>query len=185
MTYLGSSHEYGLHCLLWLVEPRTEPMSSADLALLQGVPAHYLAKIFAKLEKAKIVGASDGIRGGYQLARNADDISVLDVVEAIDGKKPLFECQGVRSRCAVYGEAAPSWATDGVCAVHAVMLRAETRMREEMASTSIGELARSLDRKVPLTFRGEVENWIAGRHRERTAHFARRTRSGAPGHPTP
>ncbi|WP_334150711.1 RrF2 family transcriptional regulator [Hyphomicrobium sp.] len=188
MTYLGTSHEYGLHCLLWLVEPCAQPLSSRDLAALQGVPFAYLAKIFAKLEKAGIVSANDGIRGGYRLARDPDEISVLDVVEAIDGKQPLFECQGIRSRCAVFGDSAPAWSTDGVCAVHAVMLRAEARMREELASASIGELARILDRKVPLTFPGEVGDWIAKRHRERTAHYGRRSRASerpadALGHP--
>src|SRR5262249_33649756 len=102
MAHLGSSVEYGLHCLLWLVGPLAEPASSRDLADLQGVSPSFLAKIFPKLEKAGIVHASEGVRGGYLLARTPSEISVLDVVEAIEGKKPLFDCQEIRGRCAVF-----------------------------------------------------------------------------------
>lgn len=49
------------------------------------MPAAFVAKIFSKLEKADIVEASGGIRGGYRLARPAEDISVLDVTDAVEG----------------------------------------------------------------------------------------------------
>ena len=94
MAHLGSSVEYGLHCLLWLVDPMAGPASSRDLAELQGVSPSFIAKIFPRLEKAGIVEASEGVRGGYRLARPANEITVLDVVDAIEGKKPLFDCQG-------------------------------------------------------------------------------------------
>jgi Rrf2 family protein len=96
MAHLSSKVEYGLHCLLWLVDPREEPASSRDLAELQGISPTFVAKIFPKLEKAGIVVAVGGVRGGYQLGRPAGEISVLDVVDAIEGGKPLFECQEIR-----------------------------------------------------------------------------------------
>jgi Rrf2 family protein len=169
MSYLGSSHEYSLHCLLWLVEPRAEPPSVRDLADLQGVSPTYLAKIFTKLEKAGIVHGSTGVRGGFRLARSADAISVLDVVEALDGKQPLFDCQHIRGRCAVFGGNAPDWSTDGVCAVHAVMLRAEKSMRDELARATIGGIARALDRKAPDSFSEDIRGWLGQRRQSRAA----------------
>lgn len=169
MAHLGNSVEYGLHCLLWLTGPQAGPASSRDLAELQGVSTSFLAKIFPKLEKAGIVSASEGIRGGYRLARAPDRITVLDVVDAIEGDKPLFECQEIRGRCAVFGGKPPGWATDGVCAIHAVMLRAEKRMREELAATTLADLARSLDGKMPATMPGQIEAWFAARGAARTA----------------
>lgn len=65
MAHYGSGTEYGLHCLLFLSQPLAEPASSRDLAELQGISVSFLAKIFPKLEKAGIVKASEGIRGGY------------------------------------------------------------------------------------------------------------------------
>jgi Rrf2 family protein len=169
MAHFGNSVEYGLHCLLWLVEPLPEPASSRDLADLQGVSASFLAKIFPRLERAGIVTASEGIRGGYRLARTPDQITVLDVVDAIEGEKPLFDCQEIRGRCAVFGGAPPSWSTDGVCAIHAVMVRAEQSMRRELARTTMADLARSVSRKAPAGFAAELQNWLADRANARTA----------------
>jgi Rrf2 family protein len=83
----------------------------------QGVSTSFLAKIFPKLEKAGIVAASKNVRGGYRLARPAKDITFLTIVDAIEGDKPLFDCQEVSRCCAVFGASRPGWVTDnGVCA---------------------------------------------------------------------
>ena len=59
MAYITASVEYGIHCLLWLVGNDDRPLSSRDMAELQGVSPSFLAKIFPKLEKAGIVKASE------------------------------------------------------------------------------------------------------------------------------
>lgn len=163
MAHLGSSVEYALHCLLWLADPASGQPSSRDLAELQGLSPSFLAKIFPKLEKAGIVTAAAGLRGGYRLARAASEISVLDVVDAVEGAKPLFDCQEVRGRCAVFGDKPPAWATSGVCGIHAVMLRAEQGMRRELASTSLADLAAGFGKKMPASFPAEVQVWFEGR----------------------
>lgn len=163
MAHLGSSVEYGLHCLLWLVGSASEPVSSRDLAELQGISPSFVAKIFPRLEKAGIVASSEGVRGGYRLARTPDQITVLDVVDAIEGKKPLFTCQEIRGQCAVFGGNAPSWSTSGVCAIHAAMLRAEKSMREELSRTTLANLANDIGRKVPPSFSEKVSDWLFDR----------------------
>lgn len=112
---------------LYLAGPRGAATGASvrDLAELQGVSMGYLAKIFTKLYKAGLVVATGGIRGGFVLARSAGAISALDVVEAIDGDKPLFECRDIRSSCAAFGGKAPTWSTKGVCSIHAIMIGAE------------------------------------------------------------
>lgn len=180
MAHLGSSVEYGLHCLLWLAESGAAAASSRDLAELQGVSPSFVAKIFPRLEKAGIVSASTGIHGGYRLARPAARISVLDVVDAVEGRKPLFECQEIRSRCALFDGRAPAWSTQGVCSIHAVMLRAEQRMRDELAATSLADLAGTVARKAPAGLNGEVRLWLGDRLDARV-----KARAGdSPGTPT-
>ncbi|HYE01471.1 MAG TPA: Rrf2 family transcriptional regulator [Alphaproteobacteria bacterium] len=163
MAHLTVSVEYGLHCLLWLVSAGDAPVSSRDLAELQGISPSFLAKIFPKLEKAGIVAASEGIRGGYRLARPPERITVLDVVDAIEGEKPLFDCQEVRGRCTLFGGKPPAWSTSGVCAIHAVMLRAEKSMRAELAAQTLADVAAAVDRKAPPSHDREVRAWIGGR----------------------
>jgi Rrf2 family protein len=168
MAHLGNGVEYGLHCLLWLTGTQAEIASSRDLANLQGVSASFVAKLFSRLEKAGIVEASEGVRGGYRLARPAEHISVLDVVDAIEGPKPLFECQEIRGRCAVFAGRPPAWSTDGVCGVHAVMLRAEQAMRRELTRTTIADLSTLAEKKAPDGFTQDIRSWLNQRWSART-----------------
>ena len=167
MAHITSSVEYGIHCLLWLVGSGETPLSSRDLAELQGVSPSFLAKIFPRLEKAGIVVASEGVRGGYRLARAPEAISFVDIIDAIEGYKPLFDCQEIRDRCAVFGTEAPTWATTGVCAIHAVMLKAEQAMRDELATHTLADVSRTFERKAPSTFFIQIEEWKGERAKSR------------------
>ena len=153
MAHMTVNVRSGIHCLLWLANSGDKPLSSRDLAELQGISPSFLAKIFPKLEKAGIVEASEGVREGNRLARAPEKISVLHVIDAIEGDKPLFDCQEIRGRCAVFGETPPGWAMAGVCAIHAVMLKAEKAMRDELAAHSIAKLAATFNRKAPTDLR--------------------------------
>lgn len=177
MAHLTVSVEYGLHCLLWLAVADDAPLSSRDLAELQGISTAFVAKIFPKLEKAGIVTASNGLRGGYRLAKPALQISVLDVVDAIEGRKPLFDCQEIRGRCALFESRPPTWATQGVCAIHAVMLKAEKAMRDALAAETLGDIAQTFGRKTPASFDGTVRSWLSERNAARGAQRSPRKRA--------
>jgi Rrf2 family protein len=167
MPYITTSVEYGLHCLLWLAQSEV-PLSSRDLAELQGISPTFLAKVFAKLEKAGIVDATEGVRGGYLLARKPEDITFLQIVDAIDGRKRLFDCQQIRGRCAVFGGNPPRWATNGVCSIHVVLLQAEKAMRDTLAGETLAGLSEAVARKAPPEFTADLGNWIGGRMKIRT-----------------
>jgi Rrf2 family protein len=176
----GATVEYGVHCLLLLVRPLEKPASSRELAELLGVSPTIVAKIFPKLEKAGLVMSTGGISGGYRMARDAAEISVLDVIDAIEGDRRLFDCKEVRQSCALFGGTPPAWVSGGVCGVHAVMLRAEKSMRAEMARTSILDLAEGMYRKAPAEFGPDVSRWFGdramGRERSRITAVKTSTR---------
>lgn len=174
MAHITVSVEYAIHGLLWLVGNDEKALSSREIAELQGISPSFLAKIFPKLEKAGIVAAREGVRGGYQLARPADEISFLDIVDAIEGEKPLFDCQEIRGRCALFSGHAPDWAISGTCAVHAAMLQAEKAMRQALADQTLGAVAQRFSRVAPKEFQIGVQTWIDERTGERTV------RSGKP-----
>ncbi|HHT5654215.1 TPA: RrF2 family transcriptional regulator [Klebsiella pneumoniae] len=170
MAYITVSVEYGIHCLLWLVDNPERPLSSRELAELQGISPSFLAKIFPRLEKAGIVRASEGIRGGYRLARPATEITFLEMIDAIEGHKPLFECQEVRQRCALFdGTTPPDWVTSERCAVHGVIRQAEKAMRDVLAGQTLGDVAARFGRTAPRSFFHDVSVWMDERETERTS----------------
>ncbi len=158
MSHFGSGVEQALHCLLFLVDREDGGVPSArDLAEFQGVSVSFVAKHFTKLEKAGIVKSEEGVRGGFRLTRPASEISVLEVIDAIEGAKPLFRCREVRKDCVLFNDAPPKWATRGVCAIHGVMIEAERKMRETLAGVSLNDLAERASTKMPNTFRADAE----------------------------
>lgn len=174
MAHIGAGVEYALHCLLYLVSPSeqgettedTAP-SARDLAEFQGVSPSYLAKLFTKLEKAGLVRAHEGVRGGFQLARPPEQISFLDVVDAVEGRKPLFECREIRRDCILYRDGQPSWETIGVCSIHAAMLTAERVMRAELAAQTLADIAAGVSRKIPANRQRATGEWFADRAQKR------------------
>ncbi|WP_223545878.1 RrF2 family transcriptional regulator [Pseudomonas sp. A-B-19] len=174
MSLYSAGVEYGIHCLLFLVGNGGDSREASvrDLAELQGVPLDYLAKIFTKLAKAKLVVATEGVRGGFKLARPADEITLLDIVNAIDGRKSIFDCREIRGRCAVFEGAPPEWALDGLCAINGAMMVAQKRMEEALAQQTILDIARKLGRKAPPEFGVKVESWMNERRERKIAPLA-------------
>jgi Rrf2 family protein len=170
MSLYSAGVEYGIHCLAFLVDELGDSREASvrDLAELQGVPQEYLAKVFTKLAKAGLVVATEGVRGGFRLARPADEITVLDIVTAIDGRKMIFECRDVRDRCALFDGSPPDWAREGTCSIHAVMLTAQKRMEEALAQQTILDIARRVGRKAPAEFSTRLADWMNDRRAGKT-----------------
>ncbi len=171
MAHFGSQVEYGLHCLLMLAgSPQKSMPSTRDLAEFQGISPSYVAKLFTRLEKCGVVVAQEGIGGGFRLAKPASKITVLEVVDALEGQKPLFQCREIRGSCVLFEGDPPPWATRGLCGIHTLMLQAEQRMRDSLASVTLAQLAGKVARKLPTEHLVEAKNWfrLRGESRRRT-----------------
>ena len=112
-------------------------MPTARLAEYNGVPGAYLAKHLQALSRAGLLESVQGPKGGYRLARPPGEISMLEVVEAIDGTEPAFRCMEIRRR----GPAArPAREYLLPCAIHAVMNDADAAWRDELRRVSVADL---------------------------------------------
>jgi Rrf2 family protein len=180
MSLYGASVEYGLHCLLYLVDaPEGVRPSSRDLAEFQGISPALIAKLFTRLEKAGIVTASEGVSGGFRLARPASAITVLDVADALEGGKPMFQCREVRDWCVLNDPSKVKTSKRGVCAIHAVMLEGERRMREALAETSLGDIAGEVAGKQSERLVAARRRWFEDRaHSRRTSSRHTPTKKG-------
>ncbi|MBL8325931.1 MAG: Rrf2 family transcriptional regulator [Rubrivivax sp.] len=165
MALFGAQVEYALHTLvnLCLAAPH-EPPSARDLADFQRLPLAYVRKLLTQLEKAGIVRATEGLRGGWQLAAGAQALTVLQVADAVQRREPLFVCRDVREQCALWsGQEAPAAARRGVCSIHAVMLAAEQAMRHELAAHTLADLAGRVRGKVSEGGHREIVRWFGER----------------------
>ena len=155
---LSDGIEWGVHvATLLAVLPPDAALPSARLAEFHGVPAAYLAKHLQALSRAGILESVQGPRGGYRLARPAAQITVLDVVEAIDGTEPAFRCHEIRRR----GPARmPAREYRQPCGIATVMARAEEAYRAELAAVSIADLLHHLSMSVTPVAVRKAAGWF-------------------------
>ena len=92
--------DYALRAVVFLSRlEENEKAATGIIAKEQKIPPSFLAKIISQLSIAGLIHTSRGARGGVSLARPSDDISVLDVIEAIDGPIFLNECTEKSANC--------------------------------------------------------------------------------------
>ncbi|AOH54635.1 Rrf2 family transcriptional regulator [Peribacillus muralis] len=142
--------EYALHCLSYFVDlPTGKSVGVKELATFQGVSETYLSKIFTKLKKSGIVRSMPGVKGGYELAKHPSKIDFWDVIEAIEGKQPFFQCANIRQRCILSeGQEVQDSIQCGPCTINVIMLEAEEKMRVYLKSKNISELNDTLKMKL-------------------------------------
>ncbi|WP_433066726.1 RrF2 family transcriptional regulator [Dactylosporangium sp. CS-033363] len=148
--------EWALHCCVVLTAARG-PVPAARLAELHDVSGSYLAKQLQSLARAGLIHSVQGHAGGYALTRDPADITVLDVVEAVDGASPAFVCTEIRQRGPL---ATPAEACTTPCPVHRAMMTADEAWRAALKSQTIADLAVSVTATSgPATF-DIVREWL-------------------------
>jgi Rrf2 family protein len=135
---LSEGVEQAIHSVGMLAGLSSEGvLSAAALAEFHGVSTSYLLKHLQALSGAGILQTVPGPRGGYRLARRTDEITLLDIVLAVEGPEPAFRCKEIRQRGP---NPLPQTAFTRPCGINAAMLRAERAYRAELAKTSIADI---------------------------------------------
>ena len=127
----NASATYALRALALLAADCEEAVLGRDLAKDVDVPSHYLSKILATLARAGVLSASRGTRGGYRLARPAEQIKLIEVVEPFEGKR-------VRPGCLLQPD--QPCREDGACSAHASWANAKTAYVEFLESTTLADI---------------------------------------------
>ncbi|CAN7154843.1 RrF2 family transcriptional regulator [Rhizobium sp. LjRoot258] len=139
---LGDGVEQAIHSVAMLAGlSEGGVLSAAALAEFHGVSTSYLLKHLQALSGAGILNTVPGPKGGYRLAKQTDDISLLDIVLAVEGPEPAFRCSEIRQRGP---NQLPQRYFAKPCQISAAMLRAERAYRAELAKTSIADILAQL-----------------------------------------
>jgi Rrf2 family protein len=155
---LSDGVEWGVHaCSLLAVLPPEGALPASKLAEFHGVPAAYLAKHLQALARAGVLETVKGPRGGYRLARPAAEITLLDVVEAIDGDEPAFRCTEVRRRGPA---AAPAREYAPLCGINRAFRDADAAWRDVLRGATIADMAGIAAREAPRSSLDKGARWL-------------------------
>lgn len=161
--------EYALHSLVYLIDiPEGESIGIKDLSEFQGLSETYLSKVLGKLSKTGIVSSTPGVKGGYRLAKSPEEVSFWDVIEAVEGVKPIFQCKNILKTNKMYLD--KEWSscacTSGnpSCTINLTMLEAEEYMREFLRSKTLAWLHKELDHSLPEKVRAGTREYFTSKN---------------------
>ena len=164
MRRLGDGVEAALHCAVVLAAlPTGKVLSGKELAALHGISESYLLKHLRALTAASVTEAVPGPRGGYRLTRPAGNISMLDVVEAIDGEGPAYVCREIRQKGDVTTNARCAYEKD--CFIKRRMLEAEALWREALRGQTLKICSTMASLKSEIRTRRRLGGFIAKKQR--------------------
>lgn len=129
---VSAKSDYALRALIELASRADEgPVSAEGLGRAQDIPHNFLQAILADLRRAGIVISQRGQAGGWRMARRPEDVSVADVIRAVDG--PLVSVYGLRPEAVAYNESAQ--------VLQHVWIAARSSLRDVFEKVSIKALA--------------------------------------------
>jgi Rrf2 family iron-sulfur cluster assembly transcriptional regulator len=111
--------------------PRNGQLSVARIAASEAIPPRILPSVMRRLTRAGLVEAQTGRAGGYRLARRADRISLLDIIEAVEGDTRRRICILRGGPCLAAGQ----------CSVHGVFASAQEALRDSLAAATLASTA--------------------------------------------
>ena len=131
--------DYAIRCILYLSRKEESIIMADEISREMSVPKSFLAKILQKLAKAGVVTSFRGVKGGFRLAKKPKQITLLDIIEAIEGPAAMNRCALDASLCNF----------SGTCTVHPVWVKLRKMVEDYLRKTDFKVLSSSasLNRK--------------------------------------
>lgn len=129
--------DYAIRCILFMSRKPDQTLMVEEISQEMAIPRSFLAKILQKLSKAGIVKSFRGVKGGFRLARGPESISILDVVQAIEGGVAMNECAVDAASCSL----------SSTCSVHPVWVSLRRAVEMHLGEANFGELLRGARRR--------------------------------------
>lgn len=130
MIALSQTTGYAIQALSCIHDPACRRSSITAIANCSSVPRPYLAKIVNALVRAGLLTSKRGVGGGIALAREPGAITLLQIVEAIEGPEWLGECLLGMNDCA----------SDGACPTHVFWTRIRAEITGELTKTTLADV---------------------------------------------
>lgn len=126
--------DYATRAVLYLARARKDKLiPTNEIARGQNIPSSFLAKIIGQLSIAGLLYTTRGAHGGVRLAREPQNITMLEVIEAIDGPIQLNVCAHLEGLCCL----------EDTCSIQAVWGKAQKELVTKLKNTNFGQLSAS------------------------------------------
>lgn len=126
--------DYGTVVLAQMARAPDRQFTAPELAELTGVAAPTVAKLLKALGRAGLLDSQRGAHGGYSLARPPEEISAVEIIDAIEGPVALTECATGHSNCTIQAD----------CSVGSNWQQINTGIRRALENVSLAELTRPM-----------------------------------------
>ncbi|MEJ7634171.1 Rrf2 family transcriptional regulator [Aeromicrobium sp.] len=140
--------EWALHSCLNLSWVGDEAVTARKLAAFYQLPTAYMNKQLQALTRAGILSSTSGPRGGFRLARTIDDITLLDIVVAIEGREDIFRCDQVLRHGPGGSDEVDYRHT---CVLSGAMRKADLAWRSSLAQQTIADIRTDVEKAYPHT----------------------------------
>ena len=122
--------DYGVRAMLALARAPDDRMTTPQIAATMHIPGHFLPQVMADLARAGLVLSTPGRHGGYRLARPADGITLLEVIDAVEGDDRHYDCVLRDAPCGL----------DGRCELHGFFADARQALLGRLATVKLAEV---------------------------------------------
>jgi Rrf2 family protein len=149
---ISAKADYAMRALLLLATDETgKPVKGQALAKAQDIPLKFLENILLELRNAGIVASQRGAVGGYWLAREPNQVTMADVIRAVDG--PLAHVRGMRPEVATYDGAAEH--------LQEVWIAVRASLRSVLEKVTLADVASGKLPRVIERFTSDPDAWVA------------------------
>ena len=128
---LNVSTDYAIRSLLYLATCGRQA-SSSEISREMSIPSNYLYAVMGKLKKAGLASASRGVNGGWSLSKEPEEITLLDIIEVMEGSVKINRCLYEDSYC-------PRDATE-TCQIHAYYHDLQTQLEKCLGAVTIAQI---------------------------------------------
>ena len=123
--------DYAIRALIYLAGHRGSHAKAAVVGAAMGIPTGFLHQVLQELQRARLVSSRSGPSGGYLLAREPENITILEIVETMEGPIEASECALRGGPC--------HW--DDVCALHWVWSSARAALADSLRGATLARVA--------------------------------------------
>lgn len=142
---ISQTVEYSLRAAVALAHRGENPCTVQQLAATTEVPSAYLAKLMQRLVRCRLVVSKRGLHGGFVLAKAPKDLTILDIVAAVEPLKRIHDCP---LKIGSHGTA--------LCPLHRRLDEAMAMVEKSLRDTTLAELLSNANGKPPLCTRDKA-----------------------------